>query len=77
MTITQQLNQPADAATQRRRALAALWTMTRAERIEAMWAGRLNLIQLAAWSAHAPEEVPRIGGELAWIVIRTPEWADE
>jgi hypothetical protein len=53
---------------------AALWTMTPAERIEAMWAGRLTLSQLTEWSGRRPDEVPRLGGELAYIVMRTPEW---
>ena len=53
---------------------AALWAMTPAERIEAMWAGRLTLSQLTEWSSHRPDEVPRLGGELAYIVMRTPEW---
>jgi hypothetical protein len=53
---------------------AALWAMTPAERIEAMWAGRLTLSQLTEWSSQRPDEVPRLGGELAYIVMRTPEW---
>ena len=53
---------------------AALWAMTPAERIEAMWAGRLTLSQLTEWSGRRPDEVPRLGGELAYIVMRTPEW---
>ncbi|MGA2928441.1 MAG: hypothetical protein ABSG43_21095 [Solirubrobacteraceae bacterium] len=53
---------------------AALWAMTPAQRIEAMWAGRLTLSQLTEWSGRRPDEVPTLGGELAYIVMRTPEW---
>jgi hypothetical protein len=56
--------------------LAALWAMTAAERVEAMWRGELSLAQLCKWSSRRPDEVPLISGEFAWIVIRTPAWAD-
>jgi hypothetical protein len=52
----------------------ALWTMTSQQRIDAMWAGTLTLSQLCEWSSRRPTEVPRLGGEFAWIVMRTPEW---
>jgi hypothetical protein len=54
--------------------LAALWAMTAHERVEAMWNGTLTLSQLGAWSSRRPEEVPLLGGEFAYIVMRTPEW---
>lgn len=59
-----------------RAAIDAVWSMTAHERVEAMWAGRLTLSQLCVWSSRRPSEVPRLGGEFAWIAIRTPEWAD-
>jgi len=54
----------------------ALWTMTRDERTAAMWRGELTTRQLCQWSSRAQHEVPLLGGELAWIVMRTPEWAE-
>jgi hypothetical protein len=56
--------------------LIALWAMTRDERIAAMWRGELSLHQLCQWSSRAQHEVPLLGGEFAWIVMRTPEWAE-
>lgn len=56
--------------------LAALWAMTAAERVQAMWRGELSLAQLCKWSSRRPREVPIIAGEFAWIVIRTPAWAE-
>lgn len=50
--------------------------MTRDERIAAMWRGELTTRQLCQWSSRAQHEVPLLGGEFAWIVMRTPEWAD-
>ncbi|MFL5896309.1 MAG: hypothetical protein ACJ76Z_14505 [Thermoleophilaceae bacterium] len=63
----------------------ALWRMPREGRVQAMWRGELSHFQLCEWSARAPHEVPRIAtdltpsgeaGELAWIVMQTPEWCD-
>ncbi len=56
--------------------LDALWAMTKQQRIDAMWAGRLTMYQLTEWSGKRPSEVPRLGGEFVWHVMRTPEWAD-
>ncbi|MGH2874488.1 MAG: hypothetical protein ACRDL5_18770 [Solirubrobacteraceae bacterium] len=56
--------------------IAALWAMTPQERIDAMWAGQLTLSQLTEWSGRRPSQVPRLGGELAYLVIHTPEWAE-
>jgi hypothetical protein len=53
-----------------------LWAMTRAERVAAMWRSQLTLQELAHWSSHAPHEVPLLGGEFAWIAMRTPDWAE-
>jgi hypothetical protein len=53
-----------------------LWTMSRAERVAAMWRGELTIRQLCQWSSRAQHEVPLLGGELAWIAMRTPEWAE-
>jgi len=55
---------------------AALWVMSPAERVAAMWRGDLTLYQLSRWTSRAPYEVPLVGGEFAWIVMRTPEWAE-
>jgi hypothetical protein len=57
-------------------AYRALWAMTRDERIAAMWRGDLTLRQLCQWSSRAQHEVPLLGGEFAWIVMRTPDWAE-
>jgi hypothetical protein len=57
-------------------AYRALWAMTRDERIAAMWQGELTQGQLCQWSSRAQHEVPLLGGEFAWIVMRTPDWAD-
>ena len=54
----------------------ALWAMTRDEPIAAMWRGELSLRQLCQWSSRAQHEVPLLGGEFAWIVMRTPHWAE-
>ena len=54
----------------------ALWAMTNQQRIDAMWAGRLTLSQLCEWSSRHPSQIPLLGGEFAWIVMRTPEWAE-
>jgi hypothetical protein len=56
--------------------MRALWAMTAAQRVSAMWRGQLTRHQLSKWSSRAPHEVPILGGEFAWIVIRTPEWAE-
>ncbi len=53
-----------------------LWEMTRDERIAAMWRGELTTRQLCHWSSRAQHEVPLLGGEFAWIAMRTPEWAE-
>jgi hypothetical protein len=73
------------AARRRDEQLTALWEMTPDERVAAMWRRELSLVQLLAWSAQRPDEVPRIAtdltapsdrGEFAWIVMTTPEWAE-
>jgi hypothetical protein len=60
----------------RERQLDALWAMTFAERVDAMWRGELTLSQLTSWSSRAQHEVPLLGGEFAYIAMRTPEWAE-
>jgi len=67
------LNIPIDAREQQ---LDALWAMSSTERVAAMWRGDLTLYQLSRWSSRAQDEVPLVGGEFAWIVMRTPEWAE-
>ena len=56
--------------------LQALWAMTPAEREAAMWRRELSFTQLQAWASRRPDEVPLLGGEFAFIVINTPEWAE-
>jgi hypothetical protein len=68
------LNIPIDDA--REEQLDALWAMSSTERVAAMWRGDLTLYQLSRWSSRAQHEVPLLGGEFAWIVMRTPEWAE-
>ena len=68
------LNIPIDDA--REQQLDALWAMSSTERVAAMWRGDLTLYQLSRWSSRAQDEVPLLGGEFAWIVMRTPEWAE-
>jgi hypothetical protein len=54
----------------------ALWAITRDERIAAMWQGELTTRQLCQWPSRAQHEDPLLGGEFAWIAMRTPEWAE-
>jgi hypothetical protein len=41
-----------------------------------MWRGDLTLYPLSRWSSRRQDEVPLLGGEFAWIVMRTSEWAE-
>jgi hypothetical protein len=54
----------------------ALWRMTAAERVAAMYRGDLTLFQCLAWAARYPDEVPTLNGEWWFIAIRTPEVAE-
>jgi hypothetical protein len=54
----------------------ALWRMTAAERVAAMYRGDLTLFQCMAWAARYPDEVPTLNGEWWFIAIRTPEVAE-
>lgn len=54
----------------------ALWALGPDERVAAMWSGELTLFQLTRWAAKAPDEVPRLGGEFAFLVMRDPEWCE-
>ncbi len=65
-----------DARERRERGSRQLWAMTAAQREAAMWRGDLTFLQLREWYARAPHEVPLIGGELPWIAVFTPEWAE-
>ncbi len=56
--------------------IAALWAMSVQQRIDAMWAGQLSLSQLTEWSSRRPSQVPLLDGELAYLVMYTPEWAE-
>jgi hypothetical protein len=51
-----------------------LWALTRVQRQQAMWNGALTLFQLREWTGRAPTEIPTLGREFAWIVMRTPDW---
>ena len=59
-----------------------LWAMTVHERIAAMRAGRLTYQQLCHWSAHRPDQVPRLStgsggaGEFEWIAMLEPSIAE-
>jgi hypothetical protein len=68
------LNVPVGDARQSQ--LDSLWAITADERVAAMWRGDLTLFQLTSWSSRAQHEVPLHGGEFAYIVMRTPEWAE-
>ena len=65
-----------DTGARRKQQLDALWAMSPADRVAAMWRGELTLFQLTRWSSRAPHEVPLLGGEFAYIVMQTPEWAE-
>ena len=65
-----------DERERRERGSRQLWAMTAAQREAAMWRGELTFAQLREWYARAPHEVPLLGGELPWIAILTPEWAE-
>ena len=65
-----------DERERRERQSRQLWAMTAAQREAAMWRGELTFTQLREWYARAPHEVPLIGGELPWIAMLTPEWAE-
>ena len=54
----------------------ALWRMSPAERVAAMYRGHLTLYQCLAWAARHPEQVPTLNGEWWFIAIRTPDIAD-
>lgn len=62
------------ARAERERRYAHLWRMSPTERVSAMWRGELSLGECQAWSRRRPDEVPLIGGEFAYIVMRTPDW---
>jgi hypothetical protein len=54
----------------------ALWRMSPAERVAAMYRGDLTLYQCLAWAARRPEQVPTLNGESWFIAIQTPDVAD-
>ena len=54
----------------------ALWRMTPAERLAAMYRGDLNLFQCLTWAARHPDQVPLLNGEWWFIAIRMPEVAE-
>lgn len=53
-----------------------LWALTRDERVQAMRRGELTWAQLFAWARRAPDEVPLVNGEFAFIAAFTPEAAE-
>jgi hypothetical protein len=56
--------------------IRALWTMTPAQRVAAMYRGELTFPQLCAWAAMRPEEVPLLDGEFWSIAIHSTDSAD-
>jgi len=54
----------------------ALWKMSPERRRAAMWRGELTWGQLFEWAKLAPDEVPLINGEWAFIAAYTPEVAE-
>lgn len=56
--------------------LQKLWQGSARQRVSAMRRGRLSLIELCAWAARRPEEVPLVNGEFEFIAMFTPEAAD-
>lgn len=60
----------------REEASKALWRMSKREREEAMYKGELSGAQLYEWCKRAPEEVPLINNEFAFIATNTPEVAE-
>ena len=71
---TPMVAQALQAAEARRARHAHVWRMTAAERVAAMYRGELTLGDCLHWAARAPHEVPLLGGEYAFIAIRTPEY---
>jgi len=65
-----------DERERRERQSRQLWAMSPAQREAAMWRGELTVGQLREWYARAPREVPLLNGELPWIAVSTPEWAE-
>jgi len=55
---------------------AALWAMSLDERVTAMWAGALTHGQLLEWTHARPDQIPSLGGELAWLMMFTPEFTE-
>ena len=64
------------AAAARAEGRRKLWSMTPAQRVDAMWAAALSWDQLFAWARSAPHEVPLINDEFAFIALATPECAE-
>jgi hypothetical protein len=54
----------------------AVWRMSPAERVAAMYRGDLSVFQCLAWAARYPEQVPLLNGEWWFIAIRMPEIAE-
>jgi hypothetical protein len=77
MDMTEQMMErlAAQRASRRERS-KALWEMSAEEREAAMWSGELTWGQLFEWSKRAPQEIPLIDGEWAFIALYTPEVAE-
>lgn len=56
--------------------MRALWTMTQAQRVAAMYRGELTYPQLAAWAAARPDEAPLLDGEFWFIAIHSADVAE-
>jgi hypothetical protein len=53
-----------------------LWSLTAEQRVRAMRQGELTWAELFAWARRAPDEVPLVNGEFAFIAAFTPEAAE-
>jgi hypothetical protein len=77
MTLTETImKQLGEERASRAELSRALWAMSPAEREAAMRRGELTGTQLLEWARRAPDEVPTINGEWAFIAASTPELAD-
>jgi hypothetical protein len=77
MTLTETImKQLTEERASRAELSRALWAMSAAECEAAMSRGQLTGTQLLEWARRAPDEVPTINGEWAFIAASTPELAD-
>ncbi len=55
---------------------AALFSMTPAERVAAMYRGELTYTQLCKWAARYPSELALVDGEFVFIAAQLPDYED-